>query len=112
LEKLRSAGLATVNCLFNFLWRAVVSWNEKNAGNEFVYLGPITGNDDVVGCHLTGLALDLDPFLQILFELRHIQDLVVHGGRAIQHEFDNALFAAAAAADRFVGSSRSLSINK
>lgn len=54
-------------------------------------LGAVTANDNIAACQLSSLAANLDAIVQVLFELCHIQDLIVDGLRAVNHEFDGAL---------------------
>ena len=64
------------------LAEAKVGW----AGHS--QLGAVTADGHIVGREGTGLAVDLDVIVQVLFEQSHIEDLIVHGLRAVNDKLD------------------------
>jgi len=54
-------------------------------------LGAVAGDDDIALGEVTGLALDLDAFVEVFFEGGDVEDLVVDGGGAVYDKLDGGL---------------------
>ena len=54
-------------------------------------LRPVARDDHVRLGEVAGLALDLDPLVEVLLEGGDVEDLVVDGGRAVDDELDAGL---------------------
>lgn len=54
-------------------------------------LSAVLGDDNITGSQSTSLSSDLNSFLKVGLKKVHIEDLVVHWLRAVDHELDDVL---------------------
>lgn len=54
-------------------------------------LGSVPRDGNIVSSEGSRLSTNLDPIMEVLFKLRHLEDFIVHGLCAVNHKLDDGL---------------------